>query len=68
MGRYFTMHRYVMDFPEALVVDHITWNRLDNRKAHLKSCTQAENARNGTNGWNFGKRLIDPSSELQKSF
>jgi hypothetical protein len=58
LGRYFTMHRYVMDFPEGLVVDHVTWNRLDNRKEHMRACTQAENARNGTNGWNFGKRRI----------
>jgi hypothetical protein len=50
-----TMHRYVMNFPENLVVDHTTWNRLDNRKDHLKPCTQAENARHGAGGWNFGR-------------
>lgn len=56
--KYITMHRYVMDFPENLVVDHLTWNRLDNRKKTLRICTQAENARNGTDGWNFGKKYI----------
>ena len=56
----FLMHRYVMNFPEELVVDHLTWNRLDNRSCALRACTRAENARNGTNGWNFGKRLIGP--------
>jgi hypothetical protein len=58
MKRSFTMHRYVMNFPEELVVDHLSWNRLDNRKGHLKVCTQAENARNGSNGWNFGRKFI----------
>ena len=57
LKRSFTMHRYIMNFPEELVVDHLTWNRLDNRKAHLKPCSQAENARNGSAGWNFGKRV-----------
>jgi hypothetical protein len=56
LKKYFTMHRYLMNFPEDLVVDHLTWNRLDNRKAHLKPCSQAENARNGSAGWNFGKK------------
>jgi len=56
LKKYFTMHRYLMNFPEDLVVDHLTWNRLDNRKAHLKPCSQAENARNGAAGWNFGKK------------
>jgi hypothetical protein len=36
LKKYFTMHRYLMNFPEDLVVDHLTWNRLDNRKTHLK--------------------------------
>lgn len=59
LKKYFTMHRYLMNFPENLVVDHLTWNRLDNRKAHLKPCSQAENARNGAAGWIFGK-LTNP--------
>jgi len=41
-----SMHRYLMDFPEGLVVDHIRWNRLDNRKHMLHPCTVAENNRN----------------------
>ena len=41
-----SMHRYVMDFPEGLVVDHVMWNRLDNRRAVLRTCTVAENNRN----------------------
>lgn len=41
-----SMHRYLMDFPEGLVVDHIRWNRLDNRRSMLRICTVAENNRN----------------------
>ena len=41
-----SMHRYLMDFPEGLVVDHVRWNRLDNRKSMLNPCTVAENNRN----------------------
>jgi hypothetical protein len=41
-----SMHRYVMDFPENLVVDHVYWNRLDNRTSQLRICTRAENSRN----------------------
>jgi hypothetical protein len=51
------MHRYVMDFPEGLVVDHLGWNRLDNRKEMLRACTKAENARNGSAGYRFGVRV-----------
>jgi hypothetical protein len=40
------MHRYLMDFPEGLVVDHVKWDRLDNRKNMLRPCTVAENNRN----------------------
>jgi len=59
LQRSVTMHRYVMDFPEGLVVDHMTWNRLDNRKGMLRICSQAENARNGSGGFMFG-RLRNP--------
>ena len=50
LGIYVSMHRYLMNFPEGLVVD--------NRKTMLRTCTQAENARNGSNGYLFGKRQI----------
>jgi len=49
------MHRYIMDFPDDMVVDHLSWNRLDNRIKHMRICTVAENNRNGTNGFMFGK-------------
>lgn len=40
------MHRYIMDFPENLIVDHIHWNRLDNRTNQLRICTRSENSQN----------------------
>jgi hypothetical protein len=40
------MHRYLLDFPEGRVVDHVRWNRLDNKKHMLRACTVAENNRN----------------------
>lgn len=46
LGLNISMHRYLMDFPDGLVVDHVKWNRLDNRRSMLKSCTVSENNRN----------------------
>ena len=39
------MHRIIMGHPD-LFVDHINGNRLDNRKANLRLCTQADNNKN----------------------
>ena len=40
------LHRYIMDAPNNMVVDHINHKRNDNRKTNLKICTQQENAQN----------------------
>jgi len=45
-GKRVKMHRYLMNFPRGLVIDHIDGNGLNNCKANLRLCTQAENARN----------------------
>lgn len=37
------MHRYIMNCPEDMVVDHINGDRLDNRKSNLRICTQHQN-------------------------
>lgn len=42
------MHRFIMNPPSELVIDHINHNRLDNRRSNLKICTQFENSQNRT--------------------
>lgn len=37
------LHRYIMNCPDNMVVDHINQNRVDNRKCNLRICTQQEN-------------------------
>ena len=43
------LHRYIMDCPENMVVDHINHNPLDNRRSNLRICTQQENSMNKSN-------------------
>lgn len=40
------MHRYLLNDPPTAAVDHINRHKLDNRKANLRACTDAENCRN----------------------
>lgn len=40
------MHRFIIDAPSHLQVDHINGNRLDNRRVNLRLCTVSENLRN----------------------
>ena len=40
------LHRYILNPPDGLVVDHINRNGLDNRKCNLRIVTQSENCVN----------------------
>lgn len=40
------MHRFIMDAPKGLVVDHINGDPLDNRRTNLRVCTQSDNLSN----------------------
>ena len=40
------LHRFVMNCPDNMQIDHINRNKLDNRKCNLRICTNLENANN----------------------
>ncbi len=40
------MHRLIMDAPDGMVVDHINWDTIDNRKCNLRVCTPGDNMKN----------------------
>jgi len=44
--RHIRLHRFIMNCPEGMQVDHINHNTLDNRRSNLRICTHTENIRN----------------------
>jgi hypothetical protein len=40
------LHKFIMNAPENMEVDHRDLNTLDNRKSNLRICTHAENCKN----------------------
>ena len=40
------LHRFIMDCPSGMVVDHIDGNPLNNTRSNLRICTPAQNAMN----------------------
>lgn len=43
------MHRVLLNMPQAMQIDHIDGDSLNNQKLNLRVCTQAENLRNKEN-------------------
>lgn len=50
-GKHMVLHRYLMNAPRDMVVDHINHNISDNRKCNLRICTQQHNT------WNRNVRI-----------
>jgi HNH endonuclease/AP2 domain len=40
------MHRYILNAPDGLLIDHVNGNSLDNRAVNLRIATKAQNAMN----------------------
>ena len=45
-GKGILMHRFIINAPKYLEVDHKNGDRLDNQKNNLRICTHADNMRN----------------------
>src|SRR6266436_3752554 len=43
---FITIHRFIMNPPVRMQVDHINGNRFDNRKENLRICTRSQNCTN----------------------
>lgn len=44
--KYIKLHRFIMNAPDGMNVDHINHNKLDNRKSQLRVCTFEQNLMN----------------------
>lgn len=64
-GKIIRMHRLILlhygQLEDGLTVDHIDGNGLNNQKANLRTCTQAENTRNRKGPFKNGYRGIHKS-------
>lgn len=58
-GRTILMHRLIMGAVKGQDVDHINFNKLDNRRKNLRLCSRAENL------WHKAKTKIKSSSRFK---
>lgn len=64
---HFLIHRYLLNTPSNMLVDHKNRNTLDNRKLNLRNCNYAENSRNkskakNNNSGNLGIFTLESES------
>jgi hypothetical protein len=52
------MHRFIMNTPDNLEVDHKDWNGLNNQEENMRNCTRTENNRNTRAINKFGYRGV----------
>ncbi len=45
-GKVITMHRFILNYPNGLQVDHANSNRLDNRRSNIRVASRAQNQQN----------------------
>jgi len=45
-GKYIQLHRFVMNNPKGMLIDHLNGNTLDNRRCNLRVCNYSENGLN----------------------
>jgi hypothetical protein len=54
------LHRFIMEPPADMTVDHINGNTLDNRRGNLRICTHAENMAFGADRRRGGPKPAKP--------